>query len=400
MENVSLQSRISANSTEKKNLRYTTQQANMIVEVKTQKQVKAFIDLPRKLYKNNPDWVCTLDNDIESVFDPKKNNFFNHGICTRWISIDEKGETIGRIAAFVNHKKTNEQSEPAGGTGFFECINDKQTATELFDTAKEWLKSKGMKAMDGPINFGENDKFWGLLIEGFHSPSYGMNYNPHYYIDFFESYGFEKLYDQFTNVLKVDNPLPQRFTKISDWVMKKSEYTFEHFSLANKEKYFRDFVETYNDAWYGFENFVPIEIETIRESFRQMQAIMDQRIIWFAYYNEQPIAFIVCLPDVNQLLKPLHGKMNLLNKLRFVWYKKTTSVNRIRIIVMGCKQKFQNHGIESALIRCLQNEVLPRNTVKEVELAWVGDFNKKMMALHEATGAVRSKVHRTYRYHF
>jgi hypothetical protein len=83
-----------------------------------------------------------------------------------------------------------------------------------------------------------------------------------------------------------------------------------------------------------------------------------------------------------------------------VWYKKTTTIERIRIIVMGCKQKFQNHGIESALIRCLQNEVLPRKTVREVELAWVGDFNKKMIALHEATGAARSKVHRTYRYHF
>jgi len=99
-------------------------------------------------------------------------------------------------------------------------------------------------------------------------------------------------------------------------------------------------------------------------------------------------------------LKPLHGKMNLLNKLRFLWYKRTTTIERIRIIVMGCKQRFQNRGIESALIRCLQNEVLPRKTIKEVELAWVGDFNTKMIALHEATGAVRSKVHRTYRYQF
>jgi len=92
--------------------------------------------------------------------------------------------------------------------------------------------------------------------------------------------------------------------------------------------------------------------------------------------------------------------MNLFNKLRFAWHKSTTTVDRLRIIVMGCKQKFHNHGIESALIRCLQHEVLPRNTIKEIELAWVGDFNKRMMALHEATGATKSKVHRTYRYHF
>jgi hypothetical protein len=372
----------------------------MIVETKTSSHEKAFINLPRKLYKQDPSWVCTLDSDIRSIFDPRKNTFFHHGDCKRWIAIDTKGETIGRIAAFINYQKTKGYPDPAGGIGFFECVKDDEIARQLFQAAGEWLRANGMKAMDGPINFGENDKFWGLLVEGFQSPSYGMNYNPPYYIDFFESFGFQKLYDQYTNVLKVDKPMPERFTRISDWVMKKDEYRFKCFSPSRKEKYFRDFQEVYNDAWNGFDNFVPIELETIRESFRQMEPIMDERIIWFAYHNDQPIAFILCLPDVNQLLKPLHGKMHSLNKLRFVWYRKRNTIERIRIIVMGCKQKFQNRGIESALIRCLQNEVLPRHTVKEVELAWVGEFNKKMIALHEATGAVRSKVHRTYRYYF
>jgi hypothetical protein len=372
----------------------------MIVEVINQKQAKAFVNLPRSLYKNDAAWICALDNEIKSIFDPQKNSFYHHGICHRWIAVNEKGETIGRIAAFINYQKTNGSKEPTGGIGFFECIHDRQVANDLFCTAKNWLQLQGMHAMYGPINFGENDKYWGLLVEGFESPSYGMNYNPPYYIDFFESYGFEKAYDQFTNVLKLDKPIPDRFTKISDWVMRKCDYSFEHFSSAHKEKYFNDFRETYNDAWHDFENFVPIEIETIRESFRQMEPIMDEKIIWFAYYKGEPIAFVICLPDANQLLKPLHGKMNLFNKLRFVWHKNTTTVDRLRIIVMGCKQKFHKHGIESALIRCLQNEVLPRNTIKEIELAWVGDFNKKMIALHEATGAVKAKVHRTYRYHF
>lgn len=370
------------------------------LEVQTSRQAKAFIDLPKKLYKNDPEWISVLDNEIDSIFNPSKNIFFQHGTCRRWIALNEKQETVGRIAAFINYNKIGRDKEAAGGVGFFECIDDTGTAHALLDTAADWLKSQGMKAMDGPINFGENDKFWGLLVEGFHTPSYGMNYNPPYYVDLFESYGFEKLYDQFTNTLKTEKPLPERFTKISDWVMKKGGYSFEHFSLAKKEKYFRDFEDVYNNAWKDFENFAPIEMGTIAESFRQMKPIMDEKIIWFAYYKNEPIAFILCLPDVNEILKPLHGKMNLVNKARFLWYKNTTTVHRLRIIVMGCKQRFQNHGIESALIRCLQKEVLPRNTIKEIELAWVGDFNKKMLALHEATGAVRSKVHRTYRYYF
>lgn len=369
----------------------------MILEVKTHKQAKAFIDLPRKLYKEDMAWISSMDMDVKAVFDPHKNHFFRHGVCRRWILVNEIAQITGRIAAFINYSKISSAQEPCGGIGFFECINNEKAAHDLFSTAARWLRSMGMRQMEGPVNFGENDKYWGLLVEGFKSPSYGMNYNPPYYKDLFEYYGFKKQYDQFTNILKVDNPLPQRFTRISERVMTRADYSFRHFTSGEKERYFDDFAEIYNDAWFHFDNFAPIEKEVVRESFEQMRPILDERIIWFAYYQNQPIAFIICLPDANQILKPLHGKMNLWNKLRFLWYKNTTTIDRLRIIVMGCKQKFQNRGIESALIGCLQKEVLPRNTVKEVELAWVGDFNHKMLALHEATGAVRSKVHRTYR---
>lgn len=356
--------------------------------------------MPRTLYRNDPDWICPLDEDIKAVFDPSRNSFFGHGEARRWILKNSDHTVIGRIAAFINREKAYKNPQPTGGIGFFECVPQKEAAFLLFDTAREWLRQKGMKAMDGPVNFGENDKYWGLLVEGFKPPSLGMNYNPPYYVDFFESYGFGKLYDQLTNFLDATIPLPDRFTRISDWVMKKPGYSFEHFSKKTKEKYFSDFREIYNDAWSGFENFTEIEMATIRESFRQMQPIMDEKIIWFAYSSGEPVAFVLCLPDVNQVLKHVNGKLDLRGKLRFAWYRKRKPVERLRIIIMGCKKKFQNHGIESALIRCLQKEVLPRNTIKGVELAWVGDFNQKMLALHEATGARKDKVHRTYRYVF
>ena len=372
---------------------------NLIV-VSRGRTERKFINFPRKLYSNDPVWVSPLDNEIKAVFDPSRNVFFQHGVCKRWILTNDRRQTIGRIAAFINFKKSHKHALPTGGIGFFECINDKEAAHLLFTTAEGWLKENQMEAMEGPVNFGENDKYWGLLIQGFKSPSLGMNYNPSYYIDLFESYGFEKLYDQLTNYLDATVPLPDRFLKIADWVMKKPGYAFRHFDKRHREKFFDDFREIYNDAWSDFENFAPIEIETIRESFRQMRPVMDEKIIWFAYHNDEPIAFVLCLPDVNQLLKHVNGKMNLTGKLKFAWYRKTMKVDRLRIIIMGCKKKFQNHGIESALIRCLQQEVLPRNTIKGVELAWVGDFNAKMLAVHEATGAKKDKVHRTYRFVF
>ncbi len=369
-----------------------------VTEVQDGQAEKEFIRLPAKLYKNDPNWIAPLDKDIRAVFDPALNNFFAHGECTRWLLKNDKGETTGRIAAFYDTHKNQAQAEPAGGIGFFECINDRESAFLLFDTAKTWLKAKGMKRILGPINFGENDKYWGLLVEGFKPPGMGMNYNPPYYQALFEAYGFTKEYDQLTNFLDVTVPFPERFVKIAEWVMKKPEYQFRHFSKKEFSKFAADFREIYNDAWSEFPAFTAIEMETIEEQFRQMKPVVDEKIIWFAYHNNEPISFILCMPDINQVLKHLNGKLNWWGKLKFLWYKNTLTIDRIRIIVMGCKKKYQNHGIESALIRKLQLEVIPRNTIKGVELAWVGDFNQKMRAIHEATGAVKDKVHRTYTY--
>ncbi|MEP6595253.1 MAG: GNAT family N-acetyltransferase [Ginsengibacter sp.] len=369
-----------------------------IVEVNNKNAEKRFIALPRNLYKNDPNFICPLDNDVKDIFDPGRNNFHSHGICKRWIVNDSGNKTIGRIAAFINYVKNKSPEFIMGGIGFFECINDEKTGFLLFDTAKNWLNQNNAKAMDGPINFGENDKYWGLLVQGFIPPSMGMNYNPPYYQNFFEKYGFIKQYDQYTNVIYLNRPFPDRFNKIAEWIANKPEYSFRHFKKDQFLKFAKDFQEIYNDAWSDFEDFTPIQLETIRQSFRDMKPIVDEKIIWFAYYNDEPVAFILALPNINQILKPLNGKINLLGKLKFLWYKKTTTIHRIRFIVMGCKKKFQNKGIESGMIKKLEIEVMPRNTIKEVELAWVGDFNKKMIALHEATGAQREKVHRTYRY--
>lgn len=137
-----------------------------IVEVNDKKSRKEFLLLPRSLYKGDPNFISLLDVDIESVFDPAKNLFYANGICKRWI-LKKEQVTIGRIAAFINFEKNKNPDFIVGGIGFFECINNEAAAFKLFDTAKSWLKENNAKAMDGPVNFGENDKYWGLLVEGF-----------------------------------------------------------------------------------------------------------------------------------------------------------------------------------------------------------------------------------------
>ncbi|WP_394347784.1 GNAT family N-acetyltransferase [Pedobacter hiemivivus] len=367
-----------------------------ITTVSGKRSRKDFLATARFIYQDDKNWICPLDQDIENIFDNNKNPFFQHGKCTRWLLQDDNGNYIGRIAAFINDKKAYQYEQPTGGMGFFECINDKGAAFLLFDTAKSWLQEQGMKAMDGPINFGENDSFWGLLVEGFTQPSYGMNYHHPYYHSFFTDYGFKTEYQQITNHLAVRNPFPERFTKIANWVANKPGYTFEHFSKKNAAKYVADLMEVYNDAWKDFENFVPIKKETLEESFEKMQTIMDEKLIWFAYINGEPTSFVVIIPDANQMIKGFNGKLGLIEKLKFV-YRRWKGVNRMRAIVMGTKSAYQKHGLESALFIKLKEYVLPMNQYDELELSWVGDFNDKMLSIHQATGATFGKRHLTMR---
>jgi hypothetical protein len=368
-----------------------------IIEVKDQKTKRDFLDLVDVIYQHDPNYVRPLDLEIGSIFDHSKNNFHSHGTVTRWVLYNESEQAIGRVAAFINEKKAYTFEQPTGGMGFFECIEDEQAAKLLMDTARNWLQERGMEAMDGPINFGENDNFWGLLVWGFTHPAIGMNYNPPYYQIFFESYGFKTYFEQVSNHLDLRKKLPERFAKIAEWVTKKEGYHFEHFKLNQLEKYSRDFQEIYNDAWRFHENFTEMNAITVQESLEKIKPFMDERFILFAYVNNEPAAFVVIVPDLNQIIKHLNGKLNFMSKLKFIYHKWMGTMNRLRVIIMGVKPKFQKLGLESALIMKAHDVVIPLNKYKEVELSWVGDFNPKMRAIHESMGATLGKKHITYR---
>ena len=367
------------------------------IEVSDKYIVQQFLELPFSIYRNDAQWVCPLLNDIESVFDPQKNNFFSFGKCNRWILLDENNHAIGRIAAFINEKKAYKEEQPTGGCGFFECIDDQVAANMLFDQAKTWLESHGMKAMNGPINFGENDMWWGLLVDGFTSPFYGMNYNPPYYKALFEAYGFTVKYEQISNRIDVRKGLPEKVAKISNWVAKRNGYVFRHLDAADIPRFSRDFKEIYNDAWKDFENFTTVTDATIEETINKIKPVMDPNLIWFAYTaKDEPVAFVMILPDTNELIKGLNGRLDLLGKLKFVWNKLTVKHKRMRAVIMGTKEQYRNMGLESCLFMKLQEYTRPLKHYEELELSWVGDFNSKMLALHEAVGATYSKKHTTY----
>ena len=244
-----------------------------IIEVKTNQDKNEFIDFPKELYKADPFWVCQLDSGIESVFDPSKNHNFKHGEAIRWILKDDDSHTIGRIAAFIDKVRSSANRQPTGGIGFFEVVENKEAAFILFKTALEWHASKGMEAMDGPINFGENDNNWGLLVDGFVQQGFGMPYNKKYYRAYFEEFGFKNYFEQYSyhrDVRTHDNKIvrfPERIMKIAEWLSRRPGYSFRHFEFRNKEKYVKDIVEIYNSTWSVFkEDFTPLDPVILEES--------------------------------------------------------------------------------------------------------------------------------------
>ena len=371
-----------------------------IIEVVSNNQKQLFLDLARTLYENDPNFACPFDGEINGIFDPKENSFFKHGEAIRWILTDDSGQVIGRIAAFINTNKAFSFDQPTGGCGFFECIDNKEAAFLLFDTTKEWLKERGMEAMDGPINFGENDNYWGLLVEGFKPQGYGMPYNKAYYQAFFESYGFQVFFEQYSYHVDRSKPFPERFAKIADWISKKPGFEFEHFKFSNSEKYISDIIEVYDKAWRFHDNFTPIDIEDIRKMVREGKGILEEDFIWFAYHEGKPIGFFVAMPDINQILRKMNGKLDFWNKLKFLYLLKRKTITRTRITVMGVLPRYQRFGIESAIFWKMDKAIKAKKQYTEVELSWVGDFNPKMISIYESVGGIREKTHYTYRYLF
>jgi len=368
-----------------------------LIEVTDKKLINEFLKVPHLIYKNDKNWICPLDSDVEAVFDPAKNAYFNHGEAIRWILKSDDGKLIGRVAAFINQDKARTYDQPTGGMGFFECYDDKEAAFIMFDACRKWLEERGMEAMDGPVNFGENDMFWGLLVEGFMEQSYGMNYHPPYYGKFFEDYGFYHFFEQVTNHLDIIKPFPERFWKIASRVVSNPSLAFEHFSYSKADKYINDLKAVYDLAWVHHEHFTPLNIKDIQTGLEKAKPILDEELVWFVYYDGEPIAFLVMFPDINQILRHLDGKMHLWNKLKFFYYLKTHEIKRTRITVMGVVPKYQRHGIESGIFKKLREVFDKRPYYTEIELSWVGDFNLKMRALHEAVGGVLGKKHITYR---
>ncbi|MDP4261121.1 MAG: hypothetical protein Q8941_01205 [Bacteroidota bacterium] len=373
-----------------------------LIEVKDKITAADFIRVNIEINKDDPNYIRPLDKDIHDVFDPAKNKAFRFGEATRWILKSGDGKLIGRIAAFVNKKYKNKGDDgPVGGIGFFDCINDQSSADMLFDVAKHWLLQKGMQAMDGPINFGERDRWWGLIVKGFEPPLYCLNYNQPYYQQLFENYGFKNYYNQVCFALKVVDPILPKFYQRHAECAKDPNFSVLHIKKNQLEKFAADFTTVYNKAWAGHGGLKEMDRKVVLKMFKSMKPVMDEKLSWFVYYKNEPIGIWINLPDLNQWFKHLNGRFGLLDKLKFLWIKKTKKCDKFVGLVFGIVPEWQAKGVDSYLIVEGGSKVIQAQRLYEkYEIQWIGEFNPKMINVAENLGTYRSRILTTYRYLF
>ncbi|HQW45088.1 MAG TPA: hypothetical protein PLX74_12980 [Chitinophagaceae bacterium] len=384
-----------------------------LIEVTTKPLAKDFLRVNVSINKDRPAYIIPLEKDVNDVFDTKKNKTFRFGEAIRWVLKDNEGKLIGRIAAFINKKYKNKGDDgPVGGIGFFDCINDQVAADMLFDVAKHWLLQKGMEAMDGPINFGERDRWWGLVVKGTDlSPMYCMNFNPPYYQQLFENYGFRNYFNQICFGMKANVRIAEKFyTRHADCA-KDPGFSSAHIKKNQLEKFAKDFTIVYNKAWAGHGGLKQLDEKVVLKMFQSMKPVMDERINWFVYYKGEPVGIWINLPDLNQWFKYLKGKFSLWHKLKFLWIKATVSNRKFTGLVFGIVPELQGRGVDSYLIvegcKVIQHLTITNGEYKigkpiydDYEMQWIGEFNPKMVNVAESIANNRSRILTTYRYLF
>lgn len=371
------------------------------IEVTDSKDISRWMQLPYRQYAHTPHWIPPLTQDIEKVFDPARNKAFQHGKVVRYLLLDRADEAIGRIAAFVNEKMSNPLDYPVGGIGFFECIDNQEAANLLFDTAKNWLIQQGMEGMDGPVNFGEKNQFWGLLTDNFEdAPTYGFNYNPPYYESLFRNYGFQTFYNQLVYYRLLDHGASESLLRKASIAIQRYGIEVRNAQGMSMNQIADDFVTIYNGAWATHEGFREMTIENGRKLIHSMKAAMDPRIVIYAYHENRPVGFMVCIPELNQIFRHVHGNLNLWGKLKFLWHKKMNPPDTMYGIVFGVVKDMQGKGVEAALIKFAHDTIYVNHWYKQMIMTWIGDFNPKMIYVVESLEATVWRKYATLRYNF
>lgn len=363
-----------------------------ILPVVTSSDRDQFIRFLWKIYEGNPHWVPPLWMDRRKLMDKKKNPFYQHSDAEFFLA-KRDGEVVGRIAGIINHNHDKEHNEKMGFFGFFECINDQQVANALFDTAKDFVRSKGASALRGPANPSVNDEY-GLLIEGFNErPTVLMTYNPEYYVKLIENYGFVKAKDLFAYLLSQETVYTERFERANNLVKARNQLTIRAIDMKNFDRDVALVKDVYNAAWAKNWGAVPMTDAEIDALAKDLKPVVVPELVLFAESKGKTIGFGLSLPDINIPLW-YNRKGRLLPGLFQLYFRKK-EINLVRVIVLGVLPEYLNTGAGGVLF--YETAVHAKKLgYKFGEASWILEDNTKMVKSAEAMQGKITKRYRIY----
>ncbi len=364
-----------------------------VIPVTSRSDFKRFIMLPWEIYRCDPNWVPPLISEMKALLDKSQNPFFIHSEADFFLA-RHNGRYVGRIAAILNRNHNRFHNENATFFGFFESINEPRVSTALLEHVSRWARNRGMALLRGPVSYSTNETA-GLLVEGFDSPpSVMMSYNPDYYSGLIMAAGFEKAMDLYAWKRAGDIPLNPKIIRVAEKSMVRSKIRVRAIDMKQFEEETEIIRKIYNDAWSNNWGFVPMTDAEFRHTAKSLKAIVDPRVVLIAEKNNEPVAFALTLPDINQALKKINGRLFPIGLPLLLFNARR--IRRVRTLALGIVKRAQNwSGLGAALYyesyrRCIEAGY------REGELSWTletNDLINRSMQLFEARLYKRYRIY-------
>lgn len=368
----------------------------MRLEIKTVESTadkKKFIRLPWNIYRGQSCWIPPLLGEQTKFLDPKTNPFFEQAEVSLFLALSKNKEVVGRIALVLDRAHNEFHAENTGFFGMFESIDNQEVADALLNAALNWGRSKGLKKLIGPMNLSTNHEC-GLLVEGFDlPPTIGIPYTPPYYPDLFRRWGLVKAKDLLSLKLDMRQPIPGYMNEANRKIRKRDRFVIRSLRLDQFDREADIIWEVYNSAWNRNWGFVPMSRNEFNFTLQGMKPVVQPHLCLIAEVKNEPAAFALVIPDINQILKHLNGRLFPFGWFRF--YRDKKKVDTYRVPTLGVKKKYRRMGIDMVLYYEVYSRLRKQNT-PWCEMSWILEDNLAILTPLYRMGGFVYKRHRIY----